>query len=388
MRRVVLHIIAALLKIAAMLLRIVPVKKRVAFMSRQSAKASLDFKLLIDWVKVSCPGVEVKTCLASPETKGTFSFAMATIRQLLLSQTSAVVIVDGYVPAVSIPPKRSGIFVIQLWHAMGAIKKFGYQCLDTSEGRDGDSARILRMHCNYDCVVAGGPWAVEPLAQAFNCQSDIIVDCGLPRMDYLISPEYEIDRQHIIDKFLATYPRLKNNLKTILYAPTFRRTDMACGKRLFKDVCRSFEGLSVNLVYSGHPLREEDLSDCAFPDNVIVGNGFDTLDWLLLADVMITDYSAVAYEAAIRGVSVYFYVPDIENYTKSPGLNVDLLECYPDCSSQDMDIIAAWAMNAKGRKSSFTLEIEQKHSGCPKDIVNMIDVAVQRRGIHGQCGIS
>ena len=54
-----------------------------------------------------------------------------------------------------------------------------------------------------------------------------------------------------------------------------------------------------------------------------------------LADCVITDYSAVAFEAGIIGKPVFFYVPDINEYRASPGLNIDPLAKFPQVSSPD-----------------------------------------------------
>lgn len=44
---------------------------------------------------------------------------------------------------------------------------------------------------------------------------------------------------------------------------------------------------------------------------------------------MITDYSSIVYEAYLLNKKVLFYIPDIERYRKSPGLNVDPVELAP-----------------------------------------------------------
>ena len=55
------------------------------------------------------------------------------VRQIWHVATAELCLVDGDVPAVSLP-KRHRSRVVQVWHALGAIKKFGYQALDTPAG--------------------------------------------------------------------------------------------------------------------------------------------------------------------------------------------------------------------------------------------------------------
>ena len=56
----------------------------------------------------------------------------------------------------------------------------------------------------------------------------------------------------------------------------------------------------------------------------IVKNDYDTMFLLKIADFVITDYSAIAYEASIFDRPLYFYLYDIKEYSKNRGLNVDL----------------------------------------------------------------
>ena len=46
-------------------------------------------------------------------------------------------------------------------------------------------------------------------------------------------------------------------------------------------------------------------------------------DALVETDIVVTDYSSIAYEAYVLGKMVLFYVPDIDDYRLSPGLNAD-----------------------------------------------------------------
>ena len=59
-----------------------------------------------------------------------------------------------------------------------------------------------------------------------------------------------------------------------------------------------------------------------------------TIDALAVADYVVTDYSAVAFEALLASKKTYFYVPDIEEYRISPGLNVDPLTDAPTISTR------------------------------------------------------
>jgi CDP-glycerol glycerophosphotransferase (TagB/SpsB family) len=57
---------------------------------------------------------------------------------------------------------------------------------------------------------------------------------------------------------------------------------------------------------------------------VIIDSIFPLIDWYAAADVIITDYSGAAVEAAAAGAASYYYIYDMDEYMERRGLNVDL----------------------------------------------------------------
>jgi CDP-ribitol ribitolphosphotransferase len=54
-----------------------------------------------------------------------------------------------------------------------------------------------------------------------------------------------------------------------------------------------------------------------------------------IADGIITDYSACAFEGSLLNKPMWFYVPDYEIYKAEQGLNVDVLNELPSISFSD-----------------------------------------------------
>lgn len=313
------------LRLLARLFFIFPVKERVVFMSRQSSKTSLDMRLLINALNRDLSDLEIVTCLTEPETNNALSFIAGTMRQLYYFCTSTVVVVDGYVPAVSIPKKRRATTVIQLWHALGAIKKFGYQCLDTPAGRTSKAAKTACMHKNYDYIIAGGPGAIPAYSEAFGYPEKSILPLGLPRIDYLLDPNPDSERRQIGKTLKDQYDFLHNSKPNILYAPTLRKGDEYKGwlTKALREIAQKYSN-KVNLLIAGHPL------DFDFDINLLQEFSWlhfipsvSTIDLLELADTVISDYSAVIFEAGLLGKRLEFFTPDIEKYRESPGLNIE-----------------------------------------------------------------
>jgi CDP-glycerol glycerophosphotransferase (TagB/SpsB family) len=55
------------------------------------------------------------------------------------------------------------------------------------------------------------------------------------------------------------------------------------------------------------------------------------VELLCACDYIITDYSAIAVEAAILNKKTYYYLFDYEDYKRDNGLNIDLFEEMPGC---------------------------------------------------------
>lgn len=373
-------------RLLAALYRVVPVKNRVVFLSRQSSKMSLDYKLLIAYLKENYPQVPVEVCLSEPETKDKMAFITGTLSQLRYAATSRVCIVDGYVPAVCIPDKRPGCTVIQVWHALGAVKKFGYQSVGTVAGRSAQDADAARMHKNYDVVIAGGPGAAPVFAEAFGYAPEQVKALGLPRIDYLLGTDPEGLRAKAMQRIEEKNPGLFDGDKfTILYAPTLRKGPGYEGwlTKYVTDLASKCEGHDVRFIVAGHPLNNDfDASVMERFPFVHVVTGASTIDLLGLGDCVITDYSAVAFEAGLLGKAVYFYLPDDSEYRESPGLNIDPLMWFGDASSDDASQLMDAVLQRKGDGSFAEMNgkyFEGINGTCCKDLAALIVDAFENR---------
>jgi CDP-ribitol ribitolphosphotransferase len=218
-----------------------------------------------------------------------------------------------------------------MWHALGAIKKFGYQSVGAPGGRSSDLASAMSMHRNYDVVLCGGPAAVPIFAEAFAVDPAIVKPTGLPRIDYLrahADARARLQESPAAD-FVRRFPLLADrSRRVVLYAPTFRRG----GENRFGEVLERFGDERYALVVKPH-LLEHVRTEGA---NVVDATGVSVLDLLPLCDVVITDYSAVAFEACVLDKPVYFYVYDIDRYRHDCGLNIDPLAEFGAIASRDI----------------------------------------------------
>ena len=312
-----------------------PARHKVVFLSRQSETPSRDFEAIAQALRDADPTLEivVRCRMVGHTWASRAGAAVSTIGQMYHLATARACVVDGYVIPVSVLDHRRGLFVMQIWHALGAIKKFGYQTIGAPGGHSAKIASAMRMHHNYDVVVCGGPAAVPAFAEAFGTDASRVEPLGLPRMDALRSACAAGPAAPGTAALLDRFPRLREpGHRVVLYAPTLRTG----GANRYSDVAASFADDRYTLVIKPHPLESVSIAG----GNIVNAQGAAVEEILPLCSDLITDYSAIAFEAAAIGVPTYFYVYDIDDYRRDTGLNLDPLIDMPDVSSRDIGTLS------------------------------------------------
>lgn len=287
-------------------------KKKVVIISRQADEPTLDIKLLMDCLSKNGIKNVVITKTLKKSLSGIVTYSFSMIKQMYHIATSKVIVIDGYCILVSILPKKKQK-VIQMWHAMGAIKKFGWQNIDNPDGHGKEVSEAMNMHGNYDYVLAPGKITGDIFAEAFHVSKDKIVLYGLPRIDFI--RENNIAVKHEMQK---KYPEIIEK-KNVLYVPTFRKNSVLELERLIA----GFDFKSFNLIIKKHFLDKGNYI-WAEEAGAIVDLQFSSMEWLRVCDKIVTDYSAIAFEAAIAEKELFIYQPDANEYDLNVGLNVNM----------------------------------------------------------------
>lgn len=221
--------------------------------------------------------------------------------------------------------------VIQLWHAFGSFKKFGYQSLDTPEGHSQSTARIFRIHRNYSWVICTSEDNRQAFAEAFSIPPERVVPLGLPEFDTLMAKRNaSCPSDEAASCSEESVSGTARSLR-VLFAPTLRKNPQSAHP--FHDLeawWTEHPSHAIEPWWSYHPLERG------------VGAATNVASGLEEADVVVTDYSSLVYEAYVLEKPVLFYVPDIEAYRISPGLNTDpLIRCPELCFSNPQELQAA-----------------------------------------------
>lgn len=228
---------------------------------------------------------------------------------------------DFFFPMYANQP-REGTRVVQLWHACGAFKKWGYSTADLAWGSDRRILDKFPIHNTYTDVCVSSEKIIPYYAEAFNCSESIIKPLGVPRTDVYFDADFVSSaREELINKF----PQIGER-RIILYAPTFRgNSTIKSYMDLKLDISRMMDELSDEyvLLYKLHPqtarafkLSEEEKEK--YKDFVFdISHGVRVDTALCAADVLISDYSSVIFEYSLLSRPMIFFAYDLEEYDET-----------------------------------------------------------------------
>ena len=307
------------------------IQNKVTFISRQSNITSIDFSLLSDELKNKYPDIKIVILNKRLEKKliNKINYFFHMFVQMYHIATSKVVVLDSYCIVISILKHKEQLKVIQMWHALGSLKKFGYSSLDKKDGRSSKIAKIMDMHKNYTYILTSSEVSKPFFKEAFNAKEEQMKIMSIPRVDFLQSDSC---KNKVKKEFYEIYPEMNNEKKNILYCPTQRNDDIAH----FEEVVKATDFVKYNLIIKLHDGKEYIyLQDTKIQRNT----NFTGLELLHVADYVITDYSAIVYEAAIVEKPIYFYAYDYDKYIDSRGWYINYKSEMPGIIEKDICII-------------------------------------------------
>lgn len=299
-----------------------PVKKqRVTFITLTSERLNGDFALISKYLKRKDSTVELRYILTRFQKSiiGDLQYFFNCLYQIFLVNSSHVVILNDNNYVIS-NFKRKEVKVIQIWHACGAVKRFG---------NDIDRQYPIQ---NYDYVLSGSKAWTQIYSRSFGVSEDQVLSLGIARTDVLNSGKWLAGAS---EKLKEKYPVVKNKY-VILYVPTFRGNiiDGLCYENLkLEDILTKLPDDTV-ILYRMHPL----LKKVSLGENQRIINVADEElnELYAVTDCLITDYSSVVFDFSIMHKKMVLYVPDLDEYKKERGLNIPLDDISaPVCKNQE-----------------------------------------------------
>ncbi len=312
--QVLIHIATGILICCYHLGALLPHRRRWVCLSRQSDTVPVDFALIRDYMAEHHPEIEVVILARRLETREIL-YPFHMLRQAYQIGRSEAVILDSFCIVVSLLGERIKAPVIQMWHAMGNMKKFGFTAIGTEEGSSERLARLFHMHEGYDSVLISSLSFIDDYVAGFHISKDIVYEAPLPRADLFIEDDHiAAEREHI----LAACPQLGER-QNVVYAPTFRKEASANEAVAMEALISAFDFENYNLIFKPHPNSTQ-----RFSDSRVLQDYPDDLEMLYIADYVISDYSTVIYEAGLLHAPVYLYAYDWDTYSSKRSFNIDI----------------------------------------------------------------
>ena len=245
-----------------------------------------------------------------------------------------VFLVDNFFPLAFM--NVEGMKWVQLWHGTGLFKKFGYDLLNDED------KKVMEMFApKIDLVSVSSENVADIYAHNFYVDKSKVKPFGVPRNDFY-------NEEHLSDAYLSNlresfekdYPQLKGK-KLVLYAPTFREDPKNNAVFEYFDIEKFLDELGDEyaLAIRLHPnykrfCDEEhtiDLDELTSKYDIINFTGFkDEQKLLLLADILVADYSSIMVDYTILKKPAILFDYDLDDYLyKERGFYFDYEEMVP-----------------------------------------------------------
>jgi len=192
--------------------------------------------------------------------------------------------------------------IIQLWHGVG-LKPI----------RD-------RSKINYDTFVSTSNWTNETnFKNVF--QAKRFVNLGYPRNDILLKHKLGERDLVLTDKkiYVDILEAKRKNQKTILYMPTFRENGFESFPIKFKTLNQQLKENSIKLYVKLHPYVLQQYFDSidssiSYSNIIFYKTQSDIYPALREIDILITDYSSIAYDFLLLDRPIVFFIYDFDDY--------------------------------------------------------------------------
>lgn len=326
-REIIIEAYLILFAILHNIMKIFPVKRKVTFIMSygenlifiydEMKRQKIDYNVVFLYKPTCKYEVDSYSDVKSYkfETKNIFH----TIKSVYHLSTSKYVVIDNYFGSLAKANFKKGVQCIQVWHAAGAIKKFGVLAPSFSKRSLRAQKRFFNVYKNFHKIVVGSDALANIYKDAFVLSDDRILKTGIPRTDLFF---YEQRKQEHKENILLINPSLKGK-KVILYAPTFRDKELI-DFDLHLDIDTMYKALKDEyiILIKLHPAVRNKLNhQDKYKDFVYDYSLYPNInDLFLVTDILITDYSSVPFEFCLLNKPMVFFPYDLKKYAKKRGI--------------------------------------------------------------------
>ncbi|MFD0272547.1 CDP-glycerol glycerophosphotransferase family protein [Kitasatospora sp. NPDC127111] len=291
--------------------------------------------------------------------------------------TAKYIVTSAHLPDFFV--RRPGQVVVQTWHGT-PLKQIGYD-FEKVWFTDANYLKGLATEVpNWSLLVAGNSWSAPVLRRAFDFKGEIL-ESGSPRNDLLFAPDREKTAEQVRERL-----GLPEGKKVVLYAPTFREDrrrpngGYQIDLRIDLDAAREALGDDQVLLVRRHSVMCGQIPGAGNGYIWDVGSYPDMAELLLIADVLVTDYSATLFDFAATGKPVLFFTHDLEHYRDNlRGFSLDFESEAPGPLLATSEELVA----ALGRVDEVTAEYAEKYAAFREAYCDLDDGHAAARVVDG-----
>ncbi|MFX1393998.1 MAG: CDP-glycerol glycerophosphotransferase family protein [Promethearchaeota archaeon] len=217
---------------------------------------------------------------------------------------------------------------------------------------------------------------------SYDLPPERVVITGYPRNRVL--EENLIEYQNNIRKKIS----IENSEEILLYAPTFR--DYPIQSPLNDKFLKNLDDFLIRenkiLLYKPHPF-EDKISLKKYTNIRSIDPNVDIMDLLLIADVLITDYSGVFFDYLLTLKPILFYPYDLEKYTDARDFFYDYQSLVPgpivrteEQLISKLGAIQEWAQQYLEARIKARDKFNKYHDGkAIERIIQLLDLKIEKR---------
>ncbi len=286
-----------------------------------------------------------------------------------------VAVPEGAVPVLVGGPdwhaarRQAALLVVNDWLRFGFRRRRGQTVLQTWHGtmlkrlaldRPGVGLRtrlaIHRESRRWSLLLSQNPHASEHLRSSYAYRGPM-VETGYPRDDRLAQSLAGDERSPVVVAAAKRALGVPPGAHVLSYAPTWRDDRLELVDQLDVHALARELGDDWVVVARGHT-RTHGFGSYAGVDARVIDASThpDVNDVLLAADLLVTDYSSVMFDAAVARVPMVFFVPDLAEYRdRERGFTFDFEGTAPGPLLVDRaDVVgAARSLAGRGREAPW-----------------------------------
>lgn len=243
--------------------------------------------------------------------------SISTHIQMLKDLSNASeIIIDNFYPFLGAAKYLKGT-IFQTWHAVGAFKKFGLEDHSLKKRSSLSVRRFKKSYRNIDYVLNGSTIMGNIFKQSFGVDDKCLLNFGMPSCDFYMD---DTQIKNAKNYMIRTYPEL-NGQTVITYTPTYRDNIFNVSE-LEIDIEHMLTALPENysIILRLHPSVNYN-NQKFYNDRVVNLSKNESIENILsVTDILITDYSSVAFDFANFNKPIIFYPYDLDDYKVTRGL--------------------------------------------------------------------